>query len=152
MGGLAFSADGRYLGSSGRDRTVRVWDLERGTSIRVIRGHTDTVNQVAFSPDGDRLVTCSNDGTARVWDLTIDPETGANEFGSSGPRRRSRRSPMRGGTASCGASRASGRLYRHAAGSLVVLRSSLTDLPVNWHTPFEPAAFDCPGPAGRRGP
>ena len=124
---------------------MRVWDLERGSSVRVIRGHTDTVNQVAFSPDGDRLVTGSNDGTARVWDLTLDYETGAAEVEAFARfeaveaiayarQGRELRSFTRGG-----------RVYRHAAGSLGGLGTISTELQVGWHTPLEPASFDSEG-------
>jgi WD40 repeat protein len=50
------------------DRAARVWDVERGTELAALRGHTERVIAAEFSFDGRKLVTVSNDGTARLWD------------------------------------------------------------------------------------
>jgi WD40 repeat protein len=63
-----FTSDGRYLVSSSDDRTLRVWDLERGGS-RVLSGHTDEVWRLQPLPDGRHLISSGKDGTLREWDL-----------------------------------------------------------------------------------
>lgn len=65
--GLSFSMDGRRLASSGRDHTIRIWDLASGQETLTLRGHSNYVNGVAFSPDGRLLVSASPEDV-RIWD------------------------------------------------------------------------------------
>lgn len=64
---VAASSDGRYFASSSLDRTVRLWDAERLTSVRVLEGHKDAVHTARFSPDGTRIAAGSYSGELRVW-------------------------------------------------------------------------------------
>ena len=41
----------------------------KGTIVRTLRGHTNTVIAVRFSPEGKRLASSSDDKTARLWDV-----------------------------------------------------------------------------------
>ena len=55
--GLAFTPDGRQLVSASQDKTVRVWDVDTGKTVRIIRGETGpgswgTIYAMALSPDG----------------------------------------------------------------------------------------------------
>src|SRR5690606_21138800 len=43
---LQFSTDGRWLASSGWDRSVHVWDVARGKLVHVLRGHQGIVHKV----------------------------------------------------------------------------------------------------------
>jgi RNA polymerase sigma factor (sigma-70 family) len=67
--GLAFSPDGKILASGSRDQTIRLWDVEKGTSTRTLEGHGEHgVYSVAFSPkDGKLLASSGLDGTVRLW-------------------------------------------------------------------------------------
>ena len=65
---VAFSSDGRYLATAGRENTARVWDLGNGQEV-VRLTHKASVEAVGFSPDGHQLITASWDGTTRLWDL-----------------------------------------------------------------------------------
>jgi len=42
--------------------------LPDGTSVLILKGHTDAVLDVTFSPDGTKIVSASADITARIWD------------------------------------------------------------------------------------
>jgi WD40 repeat protein len=66
---VAYSPDGSYFATSGRDSTARIWDSTDGSCIGLLKGHTATIPSVVFSPDGKILATASEDGTARLWDL-----------------------------------------------------------------------------------
>ena len=52
------------------DGTVRVWNLETGSCVHTLSGHTSLVGLLGISPS--HLVSAAADSSLRVW----DPETG----------------------------------------------------------------------------
>lgn len=58
--GMAFSPDGRYLLTSGRDLSCKLWEVETGKLVRKYTGMGDHVEAVAFSPDGKRFLAGEN--------------------------------------------------------------------------------------------
>ncbi len=87
---VAFSPDGTWLASGGRERgaigtfwkkitggrfagdpgtTVRLWRVRDGALQQELAGHTDDVFSVAFSSDGKWLATASEDGSVKLWRL-----------------------------------------------------------------------------------
>lgn len=68
---LALTPDGARLVTAGDDRTLRVWDVQTGETLRVLRGHTSYVSRVRVALQGTRpiAVSSSKDTTVRVWDL-----------------------------------------------------------------------------------
>ena len=71
---LALSADGTRAVSASDDKTLKVWNLERGSLERTLTGHTDVVRYVALLPGGAHAVSASDDHTLRVWDLSSGRE------------------------------------------------------------------------------
>ncbi|MGO9474468.1 MAG: PDZ domain-containing protein, partial [Rhodomicrobium sp.] len=60
INGIAFTPDGRQLVSASNDKTIRVWDLTSGKTVRTIRGESapgqgGKVYAMALSPDGKWL-------------------------------------------------------------------------------------------------
>jgi WD40 repeat protein len=58
--------------SASNDKTLRVWNLDSGSCLQVLKGHSEFVTDIALTAD-DRAVSASADHTLRVWDL----DTGA---------------------------------------------------------------------------
>jgi WD40 repeat protein len=63
---VAVSADGRLAVSGSADRTVRVWDVERGRELRTMTGHSSAVTSVALADQAHLVVSGSYDGIVRV--------------------------------------------------------------------------------------
>jgi len=55
--------------SGAADHTIRVWGVESGRCLRVLKGHTDRVLSVAWSPDGRRALSGAADHTVRLWEV-----------------------------------------------------------------------------------
>ncbi|MCL4199565.1 MAG: hypothetical protein KJZ69_18880 [Phycisphaerales bacterium] len=79
------------LGSFSLDNSIRIWDTESGSTIRVLPGervdrafddrpvqeyvgHIDLIHTLLFDPDNTQLLSAAKDGSARLWDV----ETGAS--------------------------------------------------------------------------
>lgn len=66
---VAWSPDGRYLLSGGRDAMLRIWDA--GENFKLVKeqaAHWYTLNHLVFSPDGRFFATASRDKTIKIWD------------------------------------------------------------------------------------
>lgn len=71
--GVAYSADGRWIATSGDNGTVRLWrrgpDGAATGPPRELGGHEGEVWSPVFSADSRLLVACGVDGAVSVWDL-----------------------------------------------------------------------------------
>lgn len=72
---IAVSPDGTLILSGGprsgsNGGVAYLWDVETGTILHTLDGHTQSVVATAFSPDGTFAVTGSQDRSTRVWNTT----------------------------------------------------------------------------------
>ncbi|WP_069472540.1 caspase family protein [Candidatus Marithrix sp. Canyon 246] len=87
LSSVAFSPNGRYLLSGGKDRKLWLWNLKSGRLVRTFVGHSDIISSVAFSSDSRYAISGSRDRTVRIWNVNngrlLDTYRGHNGFVSS---------------------------------------------------------------------
>jgi len=66
---LTFSANGERLISASADNTLRVWDMQRRVTTRVLKGHKSEVHCVSLTSDTSRAVSVGADKRILEWDL-----------------------------------------------------------------------------------
>ncbi len=66
---VAWHPTSRFIGTTGYDRTWRLWDVERSQEIMLQEGHSKEAYAIAFHPDGSLVATGDFSGLGRVWDL-----------------------------------------------------------------------------------
>lgn len=64
---LAVSSDGQFALSASWDKTLRLWDLNKGVTTRRFVGHKNDVLSVSFSPDNRQIVSGSRDKSIKLW-------------------------------------------------------------------------------------
>jgi len=64
----SFHPNGSYIFTAG-DKTVRMWDIVKGTAVRMFTGHVGGITAVECSPDGKTLASADDQGTIILWDL-----------------------------------------------------------------------------------
>merc|ERR1711918_275124 len=65
-------SDGQFCLSASWDKSMRLWDLNVGQSVRSFQGHTSDVNSVAFSSDNRQIVSGSRDKTIKLWNTLAE--------------------------------------------------------------------------------
>jgi WD40 repeat protein len=63
---VSFSPDGRLVLTASGDNLARLWQVDTGTLLHRIVGHTQAVRDAEFSRSGGLVVTASDDHDARI--------------------------------------------------------------------------------------
>jgi len=63
----AFSLDGRFIASAGKDLSVRLWNAVTGESLAQTKGHTTEITGLCWLEGSKFFATISFDQYLRVW-------------------------------------------------------------------------------------
>jgi WD40 repeat protein len=66
---LDIQPGGRLVAAGGDDHVIRIWNMDDGTLVHRLVGHSDWVRAVAFSPDGTMLVSAGDDRRVLLWEI-----------------------------------------------------------------------------------
>ena len=67
FGALSLKDLKRYLVSSSRDKTIKIWDFETNKCIRRLEGHTEEVKCLGVLSNG-QIISGSFDKSIKIWD------------------------------------------------------------------------------------
>jgi WD40 repeat protein len=66
---LAYSPDGKYLLSGGRDAVLKIWEVNEAYRLQqTINAHWYHINAIKYSPNGNFFATVSMDKTVKIWE------------------------------------------------------------------------------------
>jgi WD40 repeat protein len=70
MFAVAFSPDSKTIAAGGADQYIRLWNIQDGTCLETLQGHSSWIYSLKFSPDGKHLASSGEDETeVLLWDL-----------------------------------------------------------------------------------
>ena len=65
-----YSVDGNYCMTAGQDKSVKLWNPNKGRPLKTYSGHGYEVLDVRGSCDNSQIVSCSMDKTIMLWDVS----------------------------------------------------------------------------------
>jgi WD40 repeat protein len=77
----SYSSDGNRIITLSKDSTARIWDVESGKILVVLKGHKGPVRAAVFEGQV-RIKTYGDDGTIKTWDMETGIEVGSKNIKS----------------------------------------------------------------------
>src|SRR5439155_1915528 len=65
---MAVDPTGKMFASGGEDRSIVLWDLAKGTAIKTLTGHTESIKALTFIGSGT-LASAGADRKLNIWDI-----------------------------------------------------------------------------------
>ena len=70
---FAISKNNKYIVSGSHDFSIRLWNIDTGKCIKILKNHTSWVTAVAFSSiDPKYILSGSLDMTVCLWNIELD--------------------------------------------------------------------------------
>lgn len=66
---IDISPNDQYLATASYDKLAKVWDLDSGETIGVLKGHRRGLWDIKFSKYDKKIITSSGDKTVKLWSL-----------------------------------------------------------------------------------
>lgn len=66
---IDISPNDQYLATASYDKLAKVWDLESGETVGVLKGHRRGLWDIKFSKYDKKIITSSGDKTVKLWSL-----------------------------------------------------------------------------------
>ncbi len=66
---IEITNDNKFIVTGSRDKFIRVWDIETGKVIFLLKGHDDDINCLTISEDNNYIVSGADDHKVKVWNL-----------------------------------------------------------------------------------
>jgi WD40 repeat protein len=62
------------LATAATDETIRLWSLQSGNQLALLKGHSAKIDDLEFNPSGQEILSASQDSTARIWNVAAEKE------------------------------------------------------------------------------
>ncbi|MCJ8279266.1 MAG: NB-ARC domain-containing protein, partial [Rivularia sp. ALOHA_DT_140] len=66
---VKFTPDGKLLGTTSNNYSIKIWQVDSGQQIGNFKGHSNRISNLDFSPDNQLILSASADRTIKIWDL-----------------------------------------------------------------------------------
>src|SRR2546425_126827 len=67
-----FFPDCNLVASTGRDNSVRLWNIRDKNLVTSLKGRSDDIRVIAFSPNGEYIASGTASGTVELWQLSTE--------------------------------------------------------------------------------
>jgi len=67
---VAWSPNGRLLATAGKDRAVRLWDVETRENTVTFLAHSNELSSAVWNPDGRRIASKDSTGGVLIWEAS----------------------------------------------------------------------------------